>query len=208
MTRLVWDNLAERVYFAGVDRGVIYPTDGSSPVVWNGLTAVTETGQSELKKYYYNGRTAMVRVVPGEYSGKIEAITYPEVLDALTGAVPHNPGVRVHNSLHGEFHMTYRTLIGNSIDGLDYGYRIHLLYFLKARFEDIAAQTIGASVEPTSFSLSVTATERWSKANLPLSHLSIDSREVDSGTLAAIENQLYGTAGTAPSMPDPRNLIP
>lgn len=208
MTKLVWDDVADRVYFAGVDQGVIYPTDASPPVVWNGLTAVTDSSESELKKYYYDGRIVLVRIVPREFSGKIEAITYPDVLDALTGAVPHVAGIRVHNSLPGEFHMTYRTLIGNPGDGTDHGYRIHLLYNLKASFDEIAAKTLGESIEPESFSWTVTSVVRFVKNNLGLTHLSLDSREVDSETLQAIEDQLYGTASTPPSMPDPRDLIP
>ena len=208
MTKLVWDDLTERVYFAGVDQGVIYPTDGSPPVVWNGLTAVTDSSQSELKTYYYDGRLLLVRIVPREFSGKIEAITYPDVLDALTGAVPHAAGIRVHNSLPGEFHMTYRTLIGNPADGTDHGYRIHLLYNLKASFDEIAAKTLGDSIEPENFSWTVTSVVRFIKNNLSLTHLSLDSREVDSTTLQTIEDQLYGTETTAPSMLDPRDLIP
>lgn len=208
MTRLVWDELTERVYFAGVDRGVIYPTDESPPVVWNGLTAVTDNSASELKQYYYDGRAALVRIVPREFSGKIEAITYPAVLDELTGAVSHAAGIRVHNSLSGEFHMTYRTLIGTPGDGTDHGYRIHLLYGLKASFDDIVANTLSESIEPANFSWTVTSVVRFVKNNLALTHLSLDSREIDSETLADLEDQLYGTDSTAPAIPDPRDLIP
>ncbi len=208
MTRLEWDVVADRTYFAGVDRGVIYPVAGGPGVAWNGLTAVTETTQEEVKKGYLDGRAVMVRVVPAEYSGKIEAITYPAVMDALTGAFPHSPGIRVHNSIHGEFHMTYRTRIGNPVDGTDYGYRLHLLYNLNIVPDDIEAKTLDDRVDPTAFSWSVTSREAYSKDNLPLTHLSIDSREVDPTTLSDIENLLYGTSGTDPTMPDPTTLIP
>lgn len=208
MAKLVWDDLAERVYFAGVDRGVVYPTDESPPVVWNGLTTVTDSSTSELKQYYYDGRAVLVRIVPREFSGKIEAITYPAVIDELTGAVSHAPGVRVHNSLPGEFHMSYRTLIGTPGDGTDHGYRIHLLYNLKASFDDIAAKTLADSIEPDSFSWTITSVVRFLANNLSLTHLSLDSREMDPEALAALEEQLYGTDSTPPSMPDPTTLIP
>lgn len=208
MAKLVWDDLAERVYFAGVDRGVVYPTDESPPVVWNGLTTVTDSSTSELKTYYYDGRAVLVRIVPREFSGKIEAITYPAVIDELTGAVSHAAGVRVHNSLPGEFHMSYRTLIGTPGDGIDHGYRIHLLYNLKASFDDIAAKTLADSIEPDSFSWTITSVVRFLANNLSLTHLSLDSREMDPEALAALEEQLYGTDSTPPSMPDPTTLIP
>lgn len=208
MTRVVWDNLAERVYSVGIDRGVIYPVGGGSPAVWNGLTAVTDTGDAELKEYYYDGRKALVRIVPSGYKGTIEAITYPDILDELTGAVPHVAGIRTHNSLPREFHMTYRTLLGSAADGTDLGYRIHMLYNLKASFDDIQSKTLGETVEPTPFSWAVTATERFIKNNIPISHLSVDSREIDPTSLSNLEDTLYGTPSTAPSMPDPTLLIP
>jgi hypothetical protein len=209
MTRVVWDNIEERVYFAGVDRGVIYlPPDNAFAAVWNGLISVTDSEQLELKKYYYEGRTALTRIVHSEYSGKIEAITYPPFIEALAGAVSWAPGINVHNLLSADFHMTYRTKIGDSNDGTDHGYVIHLLYYLKASFDDVEHKTLGETIEPTTFSWTINATERYVKNNYPITHVSIDSREVDPGFLATLEDQLYGTDATAPFIPDPTGLIP
>lgn len=209
MTKIVWDTLEERDYFAGVDRGVIYhSSDNSFAAVWNGLVSVTDSPQSELKKYAYDGRTVLTRNVPSEFNGKVEAITYPSILDTLAGAYSGTPGIRVHNLRSSEFHMAYRTKVGNPHDGLDHGYVIHLLYHLRASFDDIQSKTLADTVEPTTFSLSLTATEKYVKNNLPITHLSIDSREVDPGVLAFIEGALYGTDSTPPFIPDPTTLIP
>ena len=47
MPRLIWDNTSERVFYTGVDHGVLYLVDKndaySGGVVWNGLTQVTES---------------------------------------------------------------------------------------------------------------------------------------------------------------------
>lgn len=209
MTKLVWDDVTDRTYFAGVDRGVIYlPPDNSFGAIWNGLVSVTDLSQSELKKYYYEGRTALTRVVHSEYNGKIEAVTYPPLMEALSGAISWAPGINVHNLLSADFHMTYRTKIGNPIDGTDHGYVIHLLYFLKATVDDVEHKTLGDTTDPTTFSWSTTAAERYIKNNYPITHISIDSREVDPTFLTNLENQLYGTDTTAPSIPDPTTLLP
>ena len=45
MSRLVWDQLGERIAETGVDQGVLYPfTSGAygAGVAWNGLTSLNE----------------------------------------------------------------------------------------------------------------------------------------------------------------------
>ncbi len=206
MTELVWDQLADRQYEIGIDRGVLY-TSSRPAVVWNGLVAVTESGDSEVKSYYYQGLKVLERIVAGSYSGKIEAFTYPEVLDEITGVASRAPGIRVHDSRIESFHLTYRTRIGNINDGIDYGYKIHLVYNLLARFDDIAVKTIGENVEPTLFSWSISGMQKFIEDNQPLDHISIDSRYIDPEVLQALEAQLYGTTEDAPSIPDPETLI-
>jgi hypothetical protein len=99
MTALVWDQDTDRTFETGIDRGVLYPIGiGRPAVVWNGLTAVTETGSRDLKEYYYEGIKIFARVVPGAFSGKIEAVTYPDVMDEMAGVVSNSPGVRIHDS--------------------------------------------------------------------------------------------------------------
>lgn len=219
MAELVWDNLEDRRYETGIDRGVIYPFTGDA-VAWNGLTAVTESGSPERKPYYYEGRKVLERVIPGAYAAKIEAITYPDVLDELTGVVSYAPGVRVHDCLAKPFHMTYRTLIGTPGDGVDHGYKIHLVYYILASFDDIAAKTISDTPEPTPFSWTIGGMQKFTDdhyddetdililGHQPLDHLSIDSRYVDPDVLQDLEDSLYGTESSAPSIPDPRTLIP
>ena len=47
MTKLLWDQVGEREYETGVDRGVLYLPDGSGQYndgfAWNGLVTVTES---------------------------------------------------------------------------------------------------------------------------------------------------------------------
>ncbi len=209
MAKLIWDLIEDRRYEIGIDRGVLYTLSGSA-VVWNGLVAVTETGAPEAKSYYYQGRKVLERFVSGSYSGKIEAFTYPDVLDAITGIVSRSPGVRVHDSRLEPFHLTYRTRIGNPSSGIDYGYKIHLVYNLQAVFDDVASKTLGENIDPTLFSWTISGMQKYLKSgsSQPLDHISIDSRFADPSFLANLENQLYGTPTTAPVIPAPATLIP
>lgn len=205
MTALVWDKLEERRFETGIDRGVIYPSWG--PVsVWNGLVSVTETGSREVKEYYYEGLKVFERVVPGAFSGKIEAYTYPDILDLMTGVEDWAPGVYVHDSISTRFHLCYRTRVSTALDE-DHGYKLHLVYNLLANPDDVARKTIGADVEASTFSWSVSGIQTHIENGQPLDHISIDSTKADPAQLQAIENQLYGTATTNPQMPDPLVVV-
>jgi hypothetical protein len=55
MPRLKWGAVGERVFEAGVDRGVLY-VDGADGVAWNGLISVSESPSGgELAEYYIDG---------------------------------------------------------------------------------------------------------------------------------------------------------
>lgn len=206
MTKLDWDLLVDRQYETGIDRGVLFST-GRPAVVWNGLISVTENGSPETKEYFYEGLKILVRMVPGAYTGKIEAITYPDVLDELTGVVPHASGIRVHNARPEAFHLAYRTRVGSAIDGIDHGYKIHLVYNLLASFDDIVSKTIGSSAEPTPFSWTVNGMQKSVIDSQPVDHISIDSRSVDPSWLENLENDLYGTELTDPFIPLPADIL-
>src|SRR5215216_2333691 len=124
MTVLVFDAPADRRYETGLDRGVLYPFEGD-PVVWNGLTAVTEIRQREVKSYYIDGVKYLDHYVPGAYSAKIQAFTYPDELEPLMGSAEFAPGVIAYDQRAGMFHMSYRTISGDAVNGPDAGYKIH-----------------------------------------------------------------------------------
>ena len=60
MPKLVWDQIGDRFYETGVDKGVLYVPNESgvytTGVAWNGLTAVTESpsGAEASAKYADN----------------------------------------------------------------------------------------------------------------------------------------------------------
>ena len=54
MAALTWDQVGERIYQTGIDHGVLYLHDGTV-VVWNGLTDVEESSDSEVKSFYLDG---------------------------------------------------------------------------------------------------------------------------------------------------------
>lgn len=207
MTKLVWDQAGEHRYETGVDRGVLYPPGGDEPVPWNGLTQVTENLERDVKSYYIDGIKYLDHHVPDTYSAKLQAFTYPDALEELMGTAVFAPGVFLHDQRARQFSLSYRTLVGNDIDGIDHGYKIHLVYHVMAVPSSVGIGTIADSVSPAAFEWALTAVPDQLFGARPTSHISIHSRGVDPDLLEAIEGLLYGTDEEPPSLPSLVDLL-
>jgi len=109
------------------------------------------------------------------------------------------PGVTIAQQNRKAFGLSYRSLIGNDTELLDYGYVLHLVYNASASPSEKSRSTINESPEAGTMSyefkttpVPVTVIEN-AKAT---SHLEIDSTKVSEAQLTAIENILYGQKGT------------
>lgn len=206
MTALVFDAVADRRFETGVDRGVLYPFDGDA-VVWNGLQEVTENRTREVKSYYIDGVKYLDHYVPGAYSGKIKALTYPDELEPLMGTLEFAPGVFAYDQRVGMFSLSYRTLAGDAIDGVDAGYKIHLLYNLIATPNDTVIGSMGSTITPVAFEWNLFGVPATMWGIRPTSHIALDSRRIDPDLLSDLEDILYGTEAVAPSIPDLVDLL-
>jgi hypothetical protein len=206
MAELEWDKIEDRIFQAGVERGVLYPIDGPG-VAWNGIVDVTEKLSREVKSYYIDGIKFLDHYVPGTYSAKLSAFTYPDELDAILGMHEWVPGVRVHDQRVGMFHLSYRTLIGDPLDGLDLGYKLHLVWNLTANPSDVAFNSLANQVAANTFDWDISGVQTSMWGIRPANHISIDSRHIDPDILADLEETLYGTETTDPAIPDLVELL-
>lgn len=206
MAKLEWDKIEDRTFETGIDRGVLYPISGPG-VPWNGLVSVSEKTSREVKSYYLDGIKFLDHFVPGAYSAKLSAFTYPDELDEILGTKEFVPGVRVHDQRAGMFHLSYRTLIGDPLDGLDLGYKLHLIYNLTANPSDIAFNSLASQVAANTFDWEISGVQTSMWGIRPANHLSFDSRNTDPAILADLEAQLYGTVAEDPAMPDLVQLL-
>ena len=206
MTALTWDQMSDRRFETGVERGVLFPLDGPG-VAWNGLVSVTEARTREIKSYYLDGIKFLDHYVPGAYSAKLQAFTYPEELDKILGIDEWVPGVHVHDQRAGMFHLSYRTLIGDPLDGLDLGYKLHLVYNLTANPSDVAFNALAAQVTANVFEWTISGVQTSMWGIRPANHLSFDSRHISQEILTMVEEQIYGTETTDPVMPDLVTLL-
>lgn len=212
-----WDQTGEKLFEAGVDRGVVYPMNDAGAyqagAAWNGLTAVNESPEgAEATPLYANNRKYLEIMSSEEFKGTIEAFTYPDEFEACNGVVKIAEGVYATQQKRTRFGLTYRTRIGNDTIGTEYGYKIHLVYNCLASVAEKENPTIGEEVEATTLSWEFSTTKVDCGTFEPTAHIIIDSTKVDKDKLAALEDMLYGNDGTDgeeadPTLPDPAAVI-
>lgn len=212
MAVLTWDEVGDRLYETGVDHGVLYIPDESgvydNGVAWNGLVTVTETPSgAEANPQYADNIKYLNLYSAEEFGATIEAFTYPDEFAVFDGIAYPEAGVAVAQQARRTFGLSYRTLIGNDIDGTDYGYKLHLLYGLTASPSEKAYTTINDSPEAITFSWEVSSLPVPVTDLRPTSVITIDSTKVDASALAALEDLLYGDVSNDPSLPSPDEVI-
>ena len=209
--KLLWDQVGERRYETGVDQGVLYiPTNGvySAGYAWNGLTAVNESPSgAEATPVYADNMKYLNLTSAEDFGGTIEALTYPSQFEQCDGTATPQPGVSVGQQERKPFGFSYRTRLGNDTVGDGLGYKIHLAYGAKASPTEKAYNTVNETPEATPFSWEFSTTPVAITGLKPSAILTIDSTKVTAANLQALEDAIYGTAGTEPRLPLPDEVI-
>ena len=212
MAKLVWNEAGKRLYETGVDRGVLYVSDGNGRyqkgVVWNGLVSVNESPSGAEATPLYAGNVKYVELMSNEeFGASIEAYTYPEEFEQCDGSAELAEGVTIGQQPRKSFGLCYRTKIGNDTAGDDHGYKIHLIYGAKAAPTEKSYTTINDSPEAITFSWEVTTTPIEVEGHKPTATLTIDSTKVQPDKLEAIEKKLYGDTATEATLPTPAEIL-
>lgn len=208
--KLVWDKTGERFFETGVKNGVLYPqnADGTYPlgVVWNGLVGVNESPSGAEATPLYADDTKYLNLMSAEeYAATVEAYTYPDEFSECNGDADIADGVSIGQQSRKTFGMCYKTTIGNDLNG-ELGYKLHLIYGGSAAPSEKSYQTINDSPEAVTFSWEVSTTPVTVTGKKPTASLTIDSTKADPTVLAALEDILFGTAGTDARLPLPDEI--
>ncbi len=197
MTNIIWDQLEDRRYEAGLDRGVLYFPDGGG-VAWNGLTSVDESSEVSLEPVYFDGIKFNDIVISGDYSATLRAFTYPDEFLKYEGVLEEQRGLYITDQPQSLFHLSYRTRIGTNLDD---GYKLHLLWNLTAVPESKTYETLSMDSDPIEFEWSLTSVPEPIDGYRPTAHVILDSRRIDPWMLADIEVILYGDPANVLSVP-------
>lgn len=206
--KITWDQVGERLYETGVDHGVLYIPDGGGDYVagfaWNGLTTVTESPSgAEATPLYADNIKYLNLVSAEEFGATIEAFTYPDEFGQCDGTAEPQVGVALGQQGRKVFGLSYRSNIGNDLVGNDHGYKLHLIYGALAAPSEKAYSTVNDSPEAITFSWEISTTPVAVTGFKPTAILTVDSTKVPAANLLALEDAIYGTAGTSPRLPLP-----
>lgn len=213
--KIVWDEVAKRLFQTGVDRGVLYPmaSNGTYPAgyAWSGLKSVTESPSgAEANPQYADNIKYLNFLSREEFAGSIVAFYYPKEFEACDGSAVPTPGVSIGQQSRQAFGFSYRTLLGNDVNGIDYGYKLNFVWGALAGPSEKANNSINDSPEATEFSWDFTTTPVPTTGFKPTAHIVLDSTQVSPSLLTALEVILYGVAGTpgtAARLPLPDEII-
>jgi hypothetical protein len=204
--------VGERLFETGVDHGVLYIPNAQGVydkgVAWNGLTTVTESPSGAAANPQYADNIKYLNLIAAEeFGGTIDAFTYPPEFAQFDGIATPSPGVTVGQQNRGVFGLSFRSLIGNDVDGTQHGYKLHLLYGCQAAPSDRAYATINDQPAAIAFSWTITTTPVPVTDHKPTALIVVDSTIVDSAALKSLEDELYGTATVAAHLPTPDEVI-
>jgi hypothetical protein len=212
VTALVWDDTGNRKYEAGVDRGVLYPLNPANSlydlgVAWNGLTTVKEKPAGAGANPQFADNIKYLNLLSAEtFAGEIDAFTYPDEFGACDGTVATVSGLVVGQQDRQTFGLCYRSKVGSDVSS-DLGFKLHLVYGALASPSEKDYATINASPAAVSFTWAFDCTPVNVSGKNPTCLIVVDSTKVDATALTNLENFLYGTGGTPPSLPSPDDVI-
>ena len=203
MTRIQWNAPGERIFFTGLDRGVLFVEDRPG-VPWNGLVAVSEQpSEGTITSRYIDGRKYLNTASIEEYGANIQAYTFPDEFEECDGVFFDEYGVGYGQQERKSFSIAYRTLVGNDLQSIDHAYRLHVVFDLTAEPSSVENGTLSDTINPNIFSWRVTSlpAEPLYPGLEPVSHIIFDSRRVSREIMEKLEEWLYGTVGSDPRLP-------
>jgi hypothetical protein len=206
MTSLVWDKIGDRRYETGLDKGVLYLTDGVV-VPWNGLISIVEKFDKELSPIYYDGVKISDIVSLGDFSASMKAVTYPDEFLNLEGYGFLRKGLFVGNQDPQTFSLSYRTQMGSDDEDNNAGYKIHIVYNVTAIPADTTYASITADQNFVEFEWDISAVPQEVLGFRPTAHIIINSIDLEPELLSYLEGQLYGTDTTDPYLMSINDLI-
>lgn len=211
MSKIIFDNTGEKIYETGVDHCVLFVRDGNAyktGVAWNGITAINESPSGAEATPIYADNIKYLNIVSGEdFGATIEAYTYPDEFTECDGSAEIIEGVKIGQQTRKPFALCYRTLIGNDVAGTGHGYKLHFIYNAQAAVSAKNYKTINESPEAMSFSWEISTTPEVVEGFKPTATVTVDSTKVDSQKLKALEDKIYGSENSEPTMPTISEIV-
>lgn len=214
MAKLVWDEVAERLYETGTSHGVLYVQDTNGDmgngVAWNGLVSVKQSPDgAEPTPVFANNKQYLELVSAEKFKGSIEAYMYPDEFMPCDGSKEMADGVYLGQQNRSSFGLVYKTLIGNDTQGTDYGEKIHVIYNARIAPSERAYETVNDTPDALLFSwdFSTVSVDPEITGVKPTAYVEIDMTKLDSTVAVALEKKLFGDTTSEPELPTLKELL-
>ena len=207
MTKLVWDSISQRLYETGIDQGVLFlPNQVGVP--WNGLISIEEKPSgADVTSYYIDGLKYLSIQSVEEFEATINAYSAPYEFKPCEGETSLINGLYATQQKRSKFSLVYRTKIGNPLLGLEYGYKIHLVYNALAAPTTKDNTTLSDSVSVMELSWDISTIPVITDGLRPISHLVIDSTKMDAQLIQLLEAYIFGAEGLESNLPALADLM-
>lgn len=212
MAILVWDDDGNKIFEAGNKQLTLYNkgNDGNytTGVAWNGLInfTVSNSGGDETALWADDIKYGSLRANE-ECGGTIECYQTPTEFYKCDGVKELTPGVYIGQQSREPFGLACKTTLGNDAKGLEYGYKIHLIYGATASPSERSYQTINDSPDANTLSYEYTCTPENCTGYKAVAHIEINSTdfttEAQKAALTAFEGVIWGTENTDARLPKP-----
>lgn len=203
---LNWDVVGERYFERGVDRVVIYLNDGEA-IPWCGVVSISEDSVVSTSATYFEGNKVSSIVETDSFSASINAITFPEIVSKLEGSEEINRGLYLTNQHPRTFNMSYRTGIGDDLNGAQSSAKIHILFDVMLVPSAREYVTINAESDVMTFEWQIVSIPPEVGNYRPTAHVILDERSLPNAIRDQLYISLYGDGINPPGFNSAEDLI-
>jgi hypothetical protein len=211
MSKLVWNQVGEKLYQTGVEQLALFPQKSGvydTGVAWNGCTAFNlSPSGAEPTALWADNSKYLTLMSAEEIGATIECYMYPPEFRACLGYGSSVAGVYVGQQARSAFGIAVKTLVGNDTEMNKHGYKLHLLYNCLAKPSEEAYSTVNDSPQAITFAYEVSTAPVTVTGYEPTAYICIDSTEVDAEKLKALEAVIYGSEETEARLPLPDEVL-
>ena len=207
MSSISWDSQNQRFFEAGLDRVVLYPVDGPGVPFYGVVSLEEKPSGGEIESFYIDQRKYLMISSYEEFGATLAAVNYPVEFRECLGIKHLAYGLMATQQPKKPFGLSYRTKIGSDTKDVGFAYKLHLVYNAMVGPTTITNTTLRDTPSMQSFSWTISTRPVPFPGLTPLSHLVIDSREVEQHYLEYLESFLYGLGNTDPMILNPGEVL-
>lgn len=199
MAQIVWNASGERGFETGIEKTVLY-VNGFSPVPWYGVSSINNSPTGgEVAPSYFDGKKYLNTFAKQEFKTTIRAYSIPFELEQCIGnSIIEHQGLIATQQSNNFFNIAYQTRIGDDINGIYKGYKIHLIFNAISNNSDSSYQSTRSNISTKPVSIIINAVPPVINGVVFSSYMIIDSTKYTTGQMTQITDILYGTSTTLP----------